>query len=144
MRMIEMKKIAVILLAGLFVLNSMPLFGQEPEAKPGAETAPAAAPQERPESKGDPLTKFGRGMCNFVTFYMEIPFQSKRVKDKSGSLVGMTYGLGRGVTMALIRAFVSVYEIVTFPLPYPAGYKPILTDPVSFFPEPPKRPSYAQ
>lgn len=86
----------------------------------------------------NPVTKFGRGLCNIVTFHFEIFEQSRRVKDAHGSVAGMTYGLGKGIVMAGVRAIVGVYEIVTFPIPYPEDYQPILTDPVSFFPSPKK------
>lgn len=88
---------------------------------------------------GNPITKFGRGLCNIVTFHFEIMEQSSRIKASHGSLAGMTYGLGKGIGMALVRALVGIYEVVTFPIPYPEGYEPILKDPVSFFPEPKKQ-----
>ncbi len=86
-----------------------------------------------------PVEKLSRGLCNIATFYFEIFEQSKKVKAEEGSLAGMTYGLGRGLLMACVRALIGVYEVVTFPVPLPEeGYAPILTDPVSFFPEPQK------
>ena len=35
-------------------------------------------------------------------------------------------GLGRGSWLAVIRAAVGVYEVVTFPFPIPSGYQPIV------------------
>ena len=35
-------------------------------------------------------------------------------------------GLGRGAIFMMGRALVGVYEMVTFPIPYPAHYKPVL------------------
>ena len=93
-----------------------------------------------PVHADNPMTKFGRGMCNIVTFHFEILEQSKRVKAEQGSLYGMTYGLVKGFAMSIVRAAVGVYEVATFPIPYPPDYQPILRDPVSFFPEP-KKPS---
>lgn len=135
----DMKKILIIGLAMSLFLNMLtPLFAQDAvQATPDAVSAPAP----RAEANGDPLTKFGRGLCNLLTFYMEVPEQSKRVKDAYGSCAGMTYGVGRGILMAVVRAVVGVYEVTTFFIPYPVEYKPILTDPVSFFPEPPKPPA---
>lgn len=86
----------------------------------------------------NPIDKFSRGLCNMVTFHFEIFEQSRRVKTAQGSIAGMTYGLGKGFCMAIVRALVGLYEVVTFPLPYPENYEPILKDPVSFFPEPKK------
>jgi putative exosortase-associated protein (TIGR04073 family) len=83
----------------------------------------------------NPITKFSRGLCNLVTFQFEIIEQSKRVKTEHGSAAAMTYGLAKGIAMAGVRALVGAYEVVTFSIPYPASYRPILTDPISFFPE---------
>ena len=87
----------------------------------------------------DAVQKLSRGICNVVTCYFEVFEQSKRVKEASGSVAGMTYGFAKGVTMTAVRALAGVYEIATFPLPYPKDYQPILKDPVSFFPAPPKK-----
>jgi len=84
----------------------------------------------------NPITKFSRGACNLATFHFEIFEQSRRVKNTDGWLAGMTYGLGKGIAMSVVRALVGAYEVVTFPIPYPVNYEPILKDPVSFFPEP--------
>jgi len=124
----EKKIIAILVIAACVLAVTMPAFSEE-----------AKTPQE-PEIPGNPINKFGRGMCNLVTFPMEIIEQSKRVKAEYGSTAGMSYGMGRGLLMAGVRAIVGVYEVATFFIPYPVGYKPILTDPVSFFPQPRKLP----
>ena len=76
--------------------------------------------------------KLGRGICNAVTFPLEIVEQIKRVNNTDGPMASATYGVLKGVGMAGIRALVGVYEIATFPIPLPKGYKPILTDPEFF------------
>ncbi len=90
-------------------------------------------------SSDDAIQKFSRGLCNIVTCPFEIIEQSKRVKASDGSCAGMTYGLLRGIAMTGVRALVGVYEVITFPIPVPKGYQPILREPISFFPEPAKK-----
>ncbi|MDP2912828.1 MAG: exosortase system-associated protein, TIGR04073 family [Candidatus Omnitrophota bacterium] len=131
-----MKNFLAITLVVLFILNiSAPIFCNEPsDALPAVKEEPA-----EPEAMQNPVTKFGRGLCNLVTFHFEIFEQSRRVKALHGSCAGMTYGLIKGFLMAGVRAVVGAYEASTFFIPYPADYKPILTDPVSFFPRPSKK-----
>ncbi len=78
---------------------------------------------------GDPLRKLGRGLSNCVSFPMEIPSQISKVNNSDGPVAAFTYGIIKGVTMCAFRAVVGAYEIVTFPIPFPRAYKPILTDP---------------
>ena len=42
--------------------------------------------------------------------------------------MGLTVGLARGIGWGVYRTLVGVYEIMTFPIPAPAGYEAI-TDP---------------
>lgn len=83
----------------------------------------------------NPMTKLERGLGNVVTCHFELFEQSNRVKDSQGSVAGMTYGLLRGAVMTVVRAIVGTYEVVTFAIPAPENYQPILKDPVSFFPK---------
>jgi putative exosortase-associated protein (TIGR04073 family) len=41
-------------------------------------------------------------------------------------MVGIVSGIPKGMVKALVRSLAGVYEIVTFPLPVPSDYKPIL------------------
>lgn len=78
---------------------------------------------------GDPLKKLGRGLANLLTFPIEIPNQISKTNNCDGPMAAATYGLVKGVVMGTFRAVVGAYEVVTFPVPLPEGYKPILTDP---------------
>ena len=82
---------------------------------------------------GDSIRKLGRGVANTFTFPFEIIEQMKRVNNTDGPFASMTYGVVKGVAMAGVRAVVGVYEVATFPVPFPQNYKPILTDPEFFF-----------
>jgi putative exosortase-associated protein (TIGR04073 family) len=81
------------------------------------------------------LKKLGRGICNVVTCPFEIFEQIARVNTSDGPMAGLTYGLLKGVAMTGVRVVVGAYEIVTFPIPFPKDYKPILKDPEFFFEE---------
>lgn len=82
---------------------------------------------------GNALKKLGRGACNLATFPFEVFLQMSRVGASDGPMASWSWGLLKGLGMAGTRAVVGVYEIVTFPLPCPEGYRPILTDPEFFF-----------
>lgn len=80
--------------------------------------------------------KFRRGLCNMATFYLEFPQQMKKEGEKGGTGQAMTVGLAKGIGMSAARALTGAYEFVTFPLPFPPGYKSILNDPEFFWTEP--------
>ena len=84
-------------------------------------------------SDGTALKKLGRGVCNCLTFPMEIFHQMGCVNASDGPMAGWTWGLLKGVGMAGARAIVGVYEVATFPIPCPECYRPILTQPEFFF-----------
>ena len=86
-----------------------------------------------PAYSDDALRKLGRGVCNAVTCPFEIPLQMSRTNQSDGPFAGVTYGFIKGVGMMTLRALVGVYETVTFPIPLPRHYKPILSDPEFFF-----------
>jgi len=72
------------------------------------------------------VTKLFRGIINAATGWMEIPKQMILVGQDSGAGPAFTWGLVKGVGMAVARSAVGAYEIVTFPMPIPEGYRPIL------------------
>lgn len=76
-----------------------------------------------------PVKKLGRGIANVVTSPFEIPMDMGETKDESGIFAAFTWGLLKGTVDMVKRAVVGVYEIVTFPVPLPADYKPIIDDP---------------
>ena len=82
---------------------------------------------------GDSATKLGRGICNMITFPLEIPEQISRVNNSDGPFAGATVGVVKGTGMALWRACVGIFETATFMMPGPDHYKPILRDPEYFF-----------
>lgn len=83
----------------------------------------------------NPIKKLGRGICNMLTFPLEMYLQPSRVNTSDGPMAGITYGVLQGIAMTGLRALVGVYEVVTFPIPFPKDYGPILTNPEFFFEE---------
>ncbi len=80
-----------------------------------------------------PLKKLGRGIANLVTCPLELPTGIGRAATEDGAIAAFTWGILKGTFNIVKRAGVGAYEIITFPVPFPADYKPILDDPEFFF-----------
>ena len=84
--------------------------------------APAHAAVE-----GGPIRKLSRSVTNLLTGWLEVPLQIMQTTERSGSLMGMTEGFGRGVVLGLGRTLVGAIEGVTFLIPNPTtGYGPVI------------------
>lgn len=70
--------------------------------------------------------KLLRGIVNAATGWVEIPKQTSMVWQESGPGPGMSWGLIKGIGFAVARSVVGGYEIATFPMPIPDGYRPIM------------------
>ena len=81
----------------------------------------------------DALVKLGRGVCNVVTSPYEFVNQVSKVNNTDGPFAAISVGVLKGFSMVIVRAAVGLYEVVSFPLPIPKDYEPILNDPESFF-----------
>ena len=79
-----------------------------------------------------PTTKLGRGLCNMITFPLEIPEQISRVNNSDGPFAASTVGVLKGLGWAIGRACVGVFEAATFMFPVPKNYEPVLKDPEYF------------
>lgn len=82
-----------------------------------------------------PIRKLTRGFCNLATFPVELPYRMDR-EFKGMGPEGLVYGFMEGMCMMAGRAVAGFYEIVTFPIPMPEKYEPVLTDPEFFFGNP--------
>ena len=107
-----MKRSSKILIAILVLLAfSLPLMAAEVEI----------------QGEGTPQRKLQRGFLNVALSPIEISNElSKEVRHDTFP-PSWVAGLGRGSMFAVGRALVGVYEMVTFPIPYPAKYKPVLS-----------------
>lgn len=72
------------------------------------------------------VTKLFRGMVNAATGWMEIFKQTSLTWRESGPGIGMSWGLIKGIAYAVARSTAGGYEIATFTLPIPDGYRPIM------------------
>jgi putative exosortase-associated protein (TIGR04073 family) len=117
------------LMLGLLLLwSGVPAWGEEP----------AAAGQ----SSGDPSiayqigAKFARGATNFATGWIEVPKQIYLVGQHEGWLMGSFRGPIDGLGMFVARTVAGAYEVLTFPLPIPPQYQPMLKPEYVWQPEP--------
>ncbi|MBI4341082.1 MAG: exosortase system-associated protein, TIGR04073 family [Candidatus Omnitrophica bacterium] len=70
--------------------------------------------------------KLGRGASNALGGWLEIPLHVGRRYSQSDTAGSMFTGVVHGVLRAFVRTGVGLYEVVTFFLPYPENYAPIL------------------
>ncbi|MBI4342683.1 MAG: exosortase system-associated protein, TIGR04073 family [Candidatus Omnitrophica bacterium] len=72
------------------------------------------------------LDKLGRGATNFLGGWLEIPYTIHQHSSQSDTAGSFLTGTARGAVRGAIRTAVGLYEMVTFCLPYPEQYAPIL------------------
>lgn len=83
-----------------------------------------------------PLRKLGRGLANVVTCPFEVPKNMIDSYNKNlGFVESIFLGLPKGIGMTVVRCASGLYETVTFPLPAPAGYEPVLQPEFTWGPE---------
>lgn len=64
---------------------------------------------------------------NMALAPLEITHALAQEKKENKALIpSWLVGLGRGSWFALLRAFTGIYEVVTFPIPIPPRYEPIM------------------
>ncbi len=78
------------------------------------------------------LKKLGRGIANVLTCPFEIIHRIGEANEESGPLAAFTWGVLDGLWRTGVRGVVGVYEVATFPLPWPGAYGPIVDDPEFF------------
>ena len=76
--------------------------------------------------------KLGRGVGNALGGWLEIPIQIEDHYAPADPLPTFATGLAVGVFKGLVRTGVGVYEAVTFLVPYPEEYEPVLP-PLAYF-----------
>lgn len=72
------------------------------------------------------LGKFERGFANMVGGVVEIPGCVADTARKDGPWLGYSVGLLKGIGMVPVRTLVGVYEFLTFYVPAPSNYEPVL------------------
>ena len=81
------------------------------------------------------LRKLGRGTSNVVTSAFEIPKSIQEMFYEEGVMAAATYGVLDGIYKFVLRTVVGVYEVATFPIPFPDGYAPIVEPEFLFSPD---------
>ena len=76
----------------------------------------------RPAWAQDPIHKMGRGLVNVLTGWIELPKQLHLGGQEENPLAGIAGGILKGTGLALLRAGVGLYEVATFPIPYPRHF----------------------
>jgi len=71
--------------------------------------------------------KLGRGVANILTAPLELVREPYLIGQDDGMLAGVTVGLVRGVGSTVIREAAGIIETVTFPIPIPKNFQPLLT-----------------
>jgi len=75
---------------------------------------------------GDPIQKLARGITNVATGWVEIPKEIGRSVEKSGDFAGLVVGPLKGIAKAIGRTVAGAYEVVTFLIPLPRRYEPVI------------------
>ena len=74
----------------------------------------------------NPLAKLGRGMTNLWFSPLEYGVNLQKVSDRKGPGSGIFEGLVSGSFYSALRIISGLYDIVTFPIPIPWDYKPVM------------------
>ncbi len=70
--------------------------------------------------------KFGRGVVNVLTGWIEIPKNVAKQWRETDPFTGFVLGVIKGFGWGFGRTVAGFYEIVTFPFPIPRDYQPIM------------------
>lgn len=74
----------------------------------------------------DMVRKLGRGIANTLTGPIEMLIGIEDTFYEKGPAAAVTYGVLSGLYKTALRTCVGVFEVVTFPIPIPADYAPIV------------------
>lgn len=79
------------------------------------------------------IKKLGRGAANILTCPFEIVYGTGQAFEESGIIGAVSWGILNGFYRMARRGIVGFYEVLTFPIPLPAYYGPVIDDPEFFF-----------
>ncbi len=82
-------------------------------------------------AEDNPATKLGRGIVNVVASPGEYAVQTAKLMKDHDPLTAYLGGVFQGTTRMLQRIGAGVYEVVTFPVPLPKKYKPLMDPPTT-------------
>ena len=78
------------------------------------------------EPEGTPLRKFQRGLLDIILSPIDISTQMAKDKSSEQFIPTWATGFGLGTCFAAGRILAGVYEVATFPIPFPARYEPVV------------------
>ena len=114
---------------GLFlILMAAGLFTASPLSIPQA-TAQSGLSEDIERENTDinrMFTKLGRGVVNVFTGWIEIPKTIAKEWARTEPFTGTVMGFAKGIPFAFARTFAGFYEVISFPLPVPRNYEPIM------------------
>ena len=87
---------------------------------------PAAGRAAGASDAGSAPRKVGRGLAAMTCGFLEIPGNVAVERREGGAVRGYTLGVAKGLGRLVVRELVGVYEFVTAPLDWPAGFEPII------------------
>lgn len=70
--------------------------------------------------------KFSRGVVNTSLGWVDFPKTIYYESTEKNVAYGLTVGAVKGIGHSVTRTLVGVYDVVTFPFPYPNDYKPLM------------------
>ena len=97
---------------------------------------PAVSQADEPSLPQQIGAKFVRGVTNLATGVGEIPKQIYLIGQKEGWVQGIFRGPFEGLGMFIARTVGGAYEVVTFPIPVPSNYQPMMLPEYVWQPEP--------
>jgi len=81
----------------------------------------------KPVYANGPLKKLQRGIINIATGWVELPKQFITETNERGNMGGFVFvGPLKGITFAVARTLGGVYDVVTFLIPLPENYEPLI------------------
>jgi putative exosortase-associated protein (TIGR04073 family) len=86
---------------------------------------PAWAATTRDTGDYGPTDKLSRGVANITTGVLALPGTIAQKTEEDGAS-GVPVGIGMGLYHMVARELVGVYDLVTFPLPQPNNYRPVM------------------
>ena len=86
----------------------------------------SVAQAAQPAQPNGAATKLGRGLVNIITGWVEIPKRISETSAEQGAASGLTWGLLRGLGYGFVRTAAGFYEVLTFPVPQPPNYGPVI------------------
>ncbi len=73
-----------------------------------------------------PFVKLGRGLTNIILSPGEIIYQPIKLDQTNNTWVSWFGGVPKGILFFPLRLVVGVYDTVTFLIPYPKEYLPVM------------------